>query len=87
MEPKMYVTPGDAVLRALKVQGVGGVDAIDLLLVHVGLGGNVLVDVGFGEDLLVDVRFGFDLLVDVWLGCGIIGLLLRVKLIEYREYI
>ena len=75
----MHAAPGAAVLRALEVEGVGGVDAGDLLLVDVGLGGNILMDVGLGKDLLVDIRFGFDLLVDVWLGSGVVGLLLRVK--------
>ena len=73
----MSHTPGDAVLLALEVQGVGRVDAIDLLLVHIGFGGNLLMDVGLGKDLFVDVRFGFDLLVDVWLGSGVVGLLLK----------
>ena len=76
----MHAAPGAAVLRALEVEGVGGVDAPGgLLLVDVRLGGNLLVDIGFGKDLLVDVRFGFDLLMDVGLGSGVVGLLLRVK--------
>ena len=74
----MHAAPGAAVLRALEVEGVRGVDAIgDLLLVDVGLGGNILMDVGLGKDLFVDVRFGFDLLVDVGLGSGVVGLLLK----------
>ena len=81
----MDVFPGAAILRALEVEGVGGVDAIgDLLLVDVGLGGNILVDVGFGKDLFVDVRFGFDLFVDVGLGSGVVGLLLKRKLIKIK---
>ena len=79
----MHVAPGAAVLRALEVEGVGGVDAPGggrgLLLVDVGLGGNVLVDVGLGKNLFVDVRFGFDLLVDIGLGSGVVALLLKRK--------
>ena len=74
-----HAAPSAAVLRALEVKGVGGVDAGNLLLVHVGLGGNVLVDVGLGKNLFVDVRFGFDLLVDIGLGSGVVALLLKRK--------
>ena len=51
--------PGAAVLLALEVEGVGGVDALlDALLVDVGLGRDLLVDVGLGGNVLVDVGLG-----------------------------